>query len=122
MRKRISENRRRFLKQTSLGIAGLTFTSNSFNIFHSHPSPVPSVDQVTGAFAPVRYRPLAAKVGGISQNVVSLNGAWRIDPKPGKDVTTLPLDVSSWSNFQVPGQWAQQGYNVPQDLSVALAR
>ena len=28
----------------------------------------------------------------------------------------------SWGNFQVPGQWAQQGYDIPQDKTVAMAR
>ncbi len=73
-------------------------------------------------FEPVHYRPMAARVTGLKQNTVSLDGTWRIDPNPSHDVQAKPLDAVNWRNFQVPGQWAQQGYDIPQDKTVAVAR
>src|ERR1035438_141031 len=74
------------------------------------------------SFEPVRYRPIAAKVLGLKKNLVSLDGAWRIDPKPRQDVREKPLNAASWSNFRVPGQWAQQAYVIPRDRTAALAK
>ena len=115
MHERIVESRRRFLKQTSLGVAGLTLTGNPFRIF--------SADDPTGeVFDPVRYRPMAVKVRGLGKNAMLLNDGWRIDPKPSEDVREHPLDAASWGSFRVPGQWVQQGYDLPQDKTAALAR
>ena len=122
MDERIVESRRRFLKQTSLGMAGLTLTGNSFRIFSSDQSALTQANQTGEVFAPVRYRPMAAKVTGLTKNALLLNGEWRIDPKPSKDVREHPLDAANWSSFHVPGQWAQQGYDLPQDKTAALAR
>ncbi len=55
------------------------------------------------------------------KNAVSLNGSWRIDPKPSEDVRNRPLNAAIWGNFKVPGQWAQQGYDLSPDKAVALA-
>jgi len=65
-------------------------------------------------FEPVRYRPLPAKIAGLKDNHVSLDGKWQIntDPKGG----------GRWADLMVPGQWLQQGYNVPQDKEAAMAR
>jgi hypothetical protein len=74
-------------------------------------------------FAPVRYRPLAAKVVELSgRNTLTLDGAWRINPQPGQGVREQPLAAANWNPFPVPGQWAQQGYDVPRDKIAALAR
>ena len=122
MDKRIVESRRQFLKQTSLGMAGLTLTGNSFRIFSSDQSALTQANQTGEVFAPMRYRPMAARVTGLTTNALSLNGEWRIDAKPTEDVREHPLDAASWASFHVPGQWAQQGYDLPQDRTVALAR
>src|SRR5258708_16634911 len=73
-------------------------------------------------FDPVRYRPMAAKVTGLKESAVSLDGAWRIDPNPDQDSRAKSLTAASWGNFQAPGQWAQQGYEIPRDKTVALVR
>jgi hypothetical protein len=77
---------------------------------------------VSGPFEPVHYRPMAAEVPGLKQNTVSLGGTWRIDPQPGQDIREKPLNAANWSNFRVPGQWEQQGYDIPRDQTAALAR
>ena len=33
-----------------------------------------------------------------------------------------PLNGPGWAGFKVPGQWLQQGFDVPQDQTVAMAR
>ncbi len=122
MHERIVESRRRFLKQASLGTAGLTLTGNYFRIFGSGQPALAQANQTDEAFAPIRYQPMAATVTGLTNNAMSLNGEWRIDPQPAENVRDHPLDAASWSSFQVPGQWAQQGFDLPQDRTVALAR
>jgi beta-galactosidase len=77
---------------------------------------------VPKGFELVHYRPIAAKVLGLKTSLVSLDGAWRIDPKPGQDVREKPLNAASWGNFHVPGQWELQGYDIPRDTNAALAR
>ena len=67
-------------------------------------------------FKPVHYRPIP------DGNQISLDGDWKINPAPLEDARTLSLDDKGWGKFRVPGQWLQQGYDVPQDKPVALAR
>lgn len=82
----------------------------------------PGRHQTNWIFEPVHYRPIAVKVIGLKSSSASLDGAWRIDPKPGQDVREKPLSAASWCNFHVPGQWVQQGYDIPLDKTAALAR
>jgi beta-galactosidase len=77
---------------------------------------------VPEGFEPVHYRPIAAKVIGLKNNTVSLDGVWRIAPRPGSGVREEPLDAAGWGKFRVPSQWAQQGYEIPMDQPAALAR
>jgi beta-galactosidase len=125
-------SRRRFLRQTSLGMAGLALTSaglgvvaavdSGTNQFHLATAEGNAVSKANEPFKPIRYRLIAAKVIGLKQNTVSLDGRWRIDPRPGPDVREQPLNAANWSDFCVPGQWAQQGYEIPLDETAALAR
>lgn len=116
-------SRRRFLKHTSLGMAGLALTGSSLHVSAADGSDTnQAFSKTNGPFAPVRNRPMAARVTGLMQNTISLDGAWRIDPKPVHEAREQPLHAASWGNFQVPGQWLQQGYDVPQDKTAALAK
>ena len=73
-------------------------------------------------FEPVHYRPLPAKTAGLATNCLLLDGAWAINPAPTNDVRARPLNSPGWAPFKVPGQWLQQGFDVPQDKPVAVAR
>jgi len=73
------------------------------------------------AFDPVRYRPVPARVAGVHDPVVSLDGEWRIQAPAGADARQAELESPVWSPFVVPGQWVQQGHDVPQDQPVAAA-
>lgn len=89
----------------------------------SSPNPAGVIEGTAGEFfKPVRYRPMAVKVSKLTANTVSLNGAWRIDPRPGVIGREQPLEGANWGHFQAPGQWAQQGYEAPMDQTVALAK
>ena len=75
-------------------------------------------------FAPVRYWPVPASVAGLPahQHVQSLDGTWRIDPAGGEGARARPLSASGWKDLHVPGQWRQQGFDLPRDRSVAVAK
>ncbi len=73
-------------------------------------------------YAPLRYRPLPVDEPGVKAAQFSLDGDWRLDPSPGKDVRTSPLAGQNWRPFHVPGQFVEQGYDLPPDKPVALAR
>ncbi|HEX3624125.1 MAG TPA: glycoside hydrolase family 2 TIM barrel-domain containing protein [Verrucomicrobiae bacterium] len=114
-------NRRRFLKQTSL--AGLVVAAGFSNAFATDKNVNPSADSESLAdFVPIRYRPMPSKVIGLRKNSVFLNGPWLIDPNPNQNVRENPLSASSWGPFNVPGQWAQQGYDIPLEKTVAMAK
>ena len=73
-------------------------------------------------FEPVHYRPLPAQTAGLAKNCLLLDGAWVINPTPTNAPRTFPLNGPGWASFKVPGQWLQQGFDVPQDKPVAVAR
>ena len=72
-------------------------------------------------FDPVRYRPMPVKIGGLRVCEKSLDGVWHIGPSPGDQPWSESLTAEGWGSFRVPGQWLQQGYDVPQDKPVAVA-
>jgi len=73
-------------------------------------------------FDPVRYRPIPAKTAGLRRNQMLLDGAWRINPDPPEDARSERLNAAGWGDLKVPGQWLQQGYEIPQDKPAAVAR
>jgi beta-galactosidase/beta-glucuronidase len=73
-------------------------------------------------FAPVHYRPLPSKVAGLDDFKLSLDGTWKIFPAPAEKLQSKPLDSAEWKDIQVPGQWKQQGFDLPRDKTVAMAK
>lgn len=73
-------------------------------------------------FDPVHYRPMPEITAGLAKNSLALNGAWRLKTAPGNDPRAQSLDESGWAAFKVPGQWLQQGFDVPRDQPVAMAK
>jgi hypothetical protein len=73
-------------------------------------------------FEPVHYRPLPDKTAGLARNSLLLNGAWLLKTAPGDDVRQISLSEPGWAPFRVPGQWLEQGYDVPKDQPVAVAK
>ncbi len=72
-------------------------------------------------FEPVHYRPMPESTAGLKKNSLSLDGAWRLKAAPGEDIRTRPLTDPHWATFKVPGQWRQQGFDIPKEQPVALA-
>ncbi|MCC6123453.1 MAG: hypothetical protein IT426_00675 [Pirellulales bacterium] len=73
-------------------------------------------------FEPIRYRPLPSQVAGLEEFRISLDGTWKIHPAPAEKPQSKPLDDAEWKDIEVPGQWKQQGYDLPQDRTVAMAK
>lgn len=73
-------------------------------------------------FEPVRYRPVPTSIAGPEKHRISLDGTWKIDVNPSDDVRDRPLTAGNWASVQAPGQWKQQGFEVPLDRVVAMAR
>jgi hypothetical protein len=71
---------------------------------------------------PEVYRPLPSQVGGLSGFKMSLNGTWKIHPTPTQNLRENPLDAVEWKEMKVPGQWRQQGFDLPRDQTVAMAK
>ena len=71
---------------------------------------------------PIRYRPLPTKVEGLKNWELSIDGTWRLNASPSAAFRDEPLTAKQWADFKVPGQWLQQGFDVPQDKPVAVAR
>ncbi len=72
-------------------------------------------------FEPVHFRPAPSAVEGLSTVVLSLDGAWRLNPEASPALLDEPLDSDTWRSFTVPGQFLQQGFDIPRNQSVALA-
>ncbi|MCX5759556.1 MAG: hypothetical protein NTU83_13840, partial [Candidatus Hydrogenedentes bacterium] len=72
-------------------------------------------------FTTPTFRPIAGKrrsVGRVSgRTEIRLDGTWRINPSPPEDFAEGP----GWSDFRVPGQWTQQGFDIPRDKTVGVA-
>jgi beta-galactosidase len=73
-------------------------------------------------FQPVHYRPIPTKIAGLSNPTLLLNGLWWINTNTTHDAFPATLDKANWKPFHVPGQFLQQGFNVPQDKPVSIAR
>lgn len=73
-------------------------------------------------FEPTRYRPIPTAVDGLKNHEFTLDGTWKIDPTPSDNIRKQNLEDKEWSDFRVPGQWLQQGFDVPKDNPVAMAR
>ena len=86
-----------------------------------------SVSAANVFFKPVHYRPLPDKTAGLGQNCLLLDGMWAITTnalllplRPSRGPRSLA--TSDWAPIRVPGQWLQQGFDVPKDKPVAMAR
>ncbi len=74
------------------------------------------------AFDPVRYRPVPVKVAALSEHRLSLDGTWKLAPQARSELRSTPLAAPDWKDFRVPGQWRQQGFDLPLEQTVAVAR
>jgi hypothetical protein len=94
----------------------------SFVVEHNGQSSCGSVSATNLFFEPVHYRPMPARTAGLDKNCLLLDGTWAINPAPTNTPRARPLNGPGWAAFKVPGQWLQQGFDVPQDKPVAVAK
>lgn len=74
------------------------------------------------AFDPVRYRPVPTQVTTLAEPRQSLDGTWKLAPVAKPELRVTSLDSADWNDFRVPGQWRQQGLDIPQTQTAAMAR
>ena len=74
------------------------------------------------SFQPVRYRPAPVAVAGLDVFQQSLDGTWQIHPEALANSHEKALASPGWKPFRVPGQWREQGFDLPRDRPVAMAR
>ncbi|NLH99621.1 MAG: hypothetical protein GX446_09045 [Chthonomonadales bacterium] len=72
-------------------------------------------------FDPIRYRPIPAAIHGLRACVRTLDGSWRMRAGEPAAARGLPLGDHGWRRFKVPGQWLQQGLDVPLTEPVSVA-
>jgi hypothetical protein len=89
---------------------------------HNGQSQYRSLSTTNLFFEPVHYRPMPVKTAGLAKNCLLLDGIWAINPMPTNTPRARVLNGPGWAPFKVPGQWLQQGFDVPQDKPVAVAR
>jgi len=68
------------------------------------------------------FRPIAHRMRGIERTEIRLDGTWRIHPSRPEDLATDESESPGWSDFRVPGQWTQQGFDIPRDATVGVAK
>lgn len=73
-------------------------------------------------FDPVHYRPLPAKTAGLAKNSLLLNGSWLLNTNHDDNARMRPLNAPGWANFKVPGQWLEQGFDIPKDQAVNVSK
>ena len=73
-------------------------------------------------FDPVHYIPLPSQTAGLTTNEISLDGVWSLNATATNEVRGFPLNGHGWAPFKVPGQWLQQGFDIPQEKAVVVAR
>ncbi len=71
---------------------------------------------------PVHYIPMPSYVAGVENNVLLLDGVWSLNFRARNNVRSQSLEGTNWAAFKVPGQWLQQGFDIPPEQSVAVAR
>lgn len=66
------------------------------------------------------FRPIPLKTGGLSENEIKLDGVWKLNPSPQEGFQTKAIE-NGWKDFIVPGQWLQQGFDIPKEQGVGVS-
>lgn len=72
------------------------------------------------SFKAPRFMPIAAEITGMQSSIIKLDGTWKLNTWPSADFYKEYSDDGNWSDFVVPGQFLQQGFNIPQEMPVAI--
>ncbi|MHB9035542.1 MAG: glycoside hydrolase family 2 protein [Armatimonadota bacterium] len=71
-------------------------------------------------FVVPQFVPVAVEVAGVQSSVIKLDGVWNLNTWPADNFYDEFPSEPGWSDFTVPGQFLQQGFNIPQDKHVAV--
>ena len=71
-----------------------------------------------------RLSPQPQLVAGVKEPHFDLGGTWRFNPTPpdGFGTSSILPDGTGWSNIQVPGEWAMQGFTVETGKAAGYVR
>jgi Glycosyl hydrolases family 2, TIM barrel domain/Glycosyl hydrolases family 2, sugar binding domain/Glycosyl hydrolases family 2 len=69
-----------------------------------------------------RLLPIPSSIKGIQEPVVHLGGIWKCTLNPPSDFWHRDMDLSSWSDINVPGEFAMQGFHVVEDTEYPCRR
>ncbi len=72
-------------------------------------------------FVEPKYRPIPEKLDRLDATQVVLDVIWRIHPSPPENIQSSPTNTDGWANYTVPGQWLQQGFDIPRDKAAGVA-
>lgn len=68
-------------------------------------------------------RPTPTSVDGVKSPLLDLGGTWKFNPAPDlAKIADAGSQSSQWSDIKVPGQWANQGFDVKPGTAAAYAR
>ena len=73
-------------------------------------------------FLPPQFRPIAQEVVGLESAAIKIDGRWRIHPSPPTDFHKHSTTGDGWADFVVPGQWLQQGFDIPRDEIAGITK
>ncbi|MGZ4987679.1 MAG: glycoside hydrolase family 2 TIM barrel-domain containing protein [Limisphaerales bacterium] len=72
-------------------------------------------------FEAIHYRPIPTKIAGVRRHWLLLDGPWLLQTNASGARGESLRDLR-WKPIHVPGQFLQQGFDVPQEQPVAMAR
>lgn len=68
-------------------------------------------------------RPTPTSVDGVQSPLLDLGGTWKFHPAPDlAKISDVKFQAPEWSDIKVPGQWANQGFDVKPGTAAAYAR
>jgi len=98
------------------GEASPNIAVSSVQIFSSITTPL-AVPPIYDGLAAIQYTPIPVE----NQWSQSLNGIWKFTPKAPADFSKI-TSQADWKDLEVPGQWRNQGYDLPKEQATGYQR
>lgn len=102
------------------GTASPNAAVSRVTIVSTDPTPL---TPIPGGFDPatIQYTPIPVSAAGEGAWSASLNGIWKFSPTAPANFGS-PGNTAAWANIQVPGQWRNQGHDLPAAQATAYFR